>query len=239
MIESVNNEKVKYWTKLKDKKYQGSEGLYLVEGEHLVEEAYEAGVLEEVIVLDGNEFDYENANIVSESVMKKITSLTTVPRIIGVAKITVSDKIYGRVLLLDGIQDPGNMGTIIRSSVAFGVDTLVLGTGSVSIYNPKVLRASEGMIFKLNIVERDLYEILKELKSSGYKIYTTDVNDGKELKSIEFPEKTAIIIGNEGNGVSDSIEAFADDYLYIKMNDGCESLNAAVATSIILYELNR
>ena len=239
MIESVNNERVKCWTKLQDKKYRDEVGLFLIEGEHLVEEASTSGVLKEVIILDGNDYDYEPKTYVSENVMKKITSLTNAPKIIGIAYKIRPRKINGRVLLLDRVSDPGNLGTIIRSSIAFGIDTLVIGSGTVSLYNPKVIRATEGLIFHLNIIEENLETVLTELKNEDYKIYSTNVNGGTNIRAIEFPEKTAIIMGNEGAGVSEIIDSYADEHLYIEMKETCESLNVGVATSIILYELNK
>lgn len=237
MIESVNNDKVKYWAKLKDRKYQKEEGLFLVEGEHLVEEANKVGLLKEVITLIGNNIDYENATVVSENVMKKLTNLTNIPRIIGVVKCIKEKEITGNVVLLDAVSDPGNLGTIIRSSVAFGIDTVVLGTGCVSIYNPKVVRATEGLMFHLNVVEKPLEEVISELKQRDYRIYATDVIQGNTLKTTKFAPKTAIIMGNEGAGVSSKIKNLSDEFLYIEMSDSCESLNVGVATSIILHEL--
>ncbi len=237
MIESVNNERVKHWTKLNDKKYQREEGLFLVEGEHIVIEAEKTGLLKEVIVLEGNDFEYENRTIVSENVMKKITPLKSPPRIVGVVEILKSREISGSVVLLDAVSDPGNLGTIIRSCVAFGVDTLVLGTGCVSLYNPKVVRASEGLLFHVNIVERPLEEAIPTLQERGYKIYATDVRRGTTLKNTTFSSRTAVVMGNEGAGVREEIKAICDEYLYIEMSSQCESLNVGVATSIILYEL--
>lgn len=239
MIESVNNERVKYWTKLKDKKYQKETGLFLVEGEHLVEEACNAGLFREAIVLDGVVVDYESVTYVSENIMKKITSLTNIPKIIGVVEMIKPREIRGNVLIIDKVQDPGNMGTIIRSALAFNIDTIIMGEGCVSIYNPKVVRASEGMMFHLNIIEANIKMMVSELKRGGYKIYTTDVTGGNELSNIVFNEKTAIIVGNEGSGVSEEIKPLCDEKIYIKMNDMCESLNVGVATSIILYHLNK
>lgn len=241
MIESVKNDRVKYWTKLKNKKYQMSEELFLVEGEHLVEEAEKTKLLKEVIILESykNDYKYKNTTYVNENVMKKITSLKSVPRIIGVCKTLESNGVKGDVLLLDGIQDPGNVGTIIRSAVAFNIGTIILGTNTVSIYNPKVLRASEGMVFHSNIIEANLEKMIPLLKEDGYKIYSTNVQGGKELSEIKFSKKAAIIIGNEGSGVNNVIDSYKDESLYIKMNKECESLNAGVATSIILYELNK
>lgn len=237
MIESINNERVKTWTKLKDKKYQNEMGLFLVEGEHLVAEAQKANFLKEVIVLEGYEYPYDNVTIVSEAVMKKITSLANIPSIIGVAKELTSREIEGNVIILDGIQDPGNMGTIIRSAVAFGIDSIVLGPGCVSIYNPKVVRATEGMLFHTNIVIEDIQKMIVKLHEAGYTIYSTKVDGGTRLKDIKFSEKSAIILGNEGQGVSRDVMESCDEFLYIPMNPDCESLNVGVATSIILYEL--
>ena len=225
MIESVNNERVKHWTKLNDKKYQREEGLFLVEGEHIVIEAEKAGLLKEVIVLEGNDFEYENRTVVSENVMKKITSLKSPPRIVGVVEILKSREISGSVVLLDAVSDPGNLGT------------LVLGTGCVSLYNPKVVRASEGLLFHVNIVERPLEEAIPTLQERGYKIYATDVRRGTTLKNTTFSSRTAVVMGNEGAGVREEIKAICDEYLYIEMSSQCESLNVGVATSIILYEL--
>lgn len=239
MIESVNNERVKYWTKLNDKKYQVEYGLFLVEGEHLVLEAMHTGLLKEVIILDGYDFDFVNKTYVKPNVMKKISSLTNAPRIIGVVEMLKPRSIAGNVLILDGIQDPGNMGTIIRSSVAFNIDTIILGNGCVSVYNPKVVRASEGMMFHINFIESDIIPIISELKRNDYKIYTTDVIDGTELSNIKFSNHVGIVIGNEGAGVSTDIKNVCDEKIYIKMSDSCESLNAGVATSIILYHLNK
>ncbi|HBA38078.1 MAG TPA: RNA methyltransferase [Firmicutes bacterium] len=238
MIESLNNERVKYWAKLSDKKYQESEHKFLVEGEHLVEEAKKAGRLLEVISLNDDGV-YDDVTVVSENIMRKISSLKTIPRVIGVVEYLQSREITGNVILLDRVMDPGNLGTIIRSAVAFSIDTIVLGEGCVSLYNPKVVRASEGLLFHINIVNAPLYETIEALKRENYTIYATDVNGGKELSKTNFNSKVAIMIGNEGAGVDRGLANMADEKLYIEMTDKCESLNVGVATSIILYELNK
>ena len=237
MIESVNNERVKYWTKLNEKKYQKAEKLFLVEGEHLVYEALKSQHLKEVIVLNGYDFEYDKKTFVSENVMRKISNLTNIPKLVGVVKMLEEREINGNVLMLDQVSDPGNLGTIIRSSVAFGIDTIILGRGCVSVYNPKVVRATEGQMFHLNIIERHLEQAIEDLRSEGYKIYATDVEEGETLYKTDFAPKTAIVMGNEGAGVSSEIKSMSDEYLYIEMNETCESLNVGVATSIILYEL--
>lgn len=238
MIESVNNEKIKEISKLKERKYQNLNKMYLVEGEHLVSEAAKKGVLVSVFALCGTDYNYDNITFVSEAVMKKITSLTTIPSIVGVAKFADVIPTSGDVLILDRIQDPGNMGTIMRSALAFNINTLYISPGSVSIYNPKVVRASEGAIFHLNFILLDLSIAIEELKQKGYKVYTTDVRNGKSLRNFSFADNSAIIIGNEGVGVDKKLNELSDDAIYIETGVNTESLNASVATSIILYELN-
>ena len=235
MITSVDNKRIKEVSKLNNRKYRKEMGLFLVEGSHLVEEAYKHNLLVEVYSLDEN--DYPNNNVVSENVMRKISSLDTVPNIIGVCKFKEEKELGNKLLILDNIQDPGNLGTIIRSAVAFNVDTIVLSEDTVDLYNPKVIRATQGMIFNINIIIRDLYSFVSKLKKENYKIYSTNVVNGSEVKNIERCEKCAIIMGNEGNGVRKELQDMSDANIYIKMNPLCESLNVGVATSIILYEL--
>ena len=237
VIESVDNKKIKELRKLKTKKYRDEEKKFLVEGIHLVKEAYDSGSLIEVLLLEGDDIDF-NANVtyVSESVMKSLSDLETPYNIIGICNYPKEKEIGNKVLMLDEIQDPGNLGTIIRSSVAFNLDTIILSKTSVDVYNSKVLRGCQGMNFHINIIRDDLIENIKNLKSKGYRVYTTDVNGGKELKSIKSPDKYVIIMGNEGKGVSFEASDLSDERIYINMNENCESLNVAVATSIILYE---
>ena len=158
---------------------------------------------------------------------------------IGICKKIESNDIGNKVLILDQIQDPGNLGTIIRSAVAFSFDTIILSNDSVDLYNSKVIRASQGMIFNLNIKRCNLTDIIPKLKKENYKIFGTRVTGGNDIKSIEKNNKFAIIMGNEGNGLSLDIQKLCDEFIYIKMNEKCESLNVGVATSIILYELSK
>ena len=236
MITSINNERIIEISKLNNKKYRKEYGLFIIEGEHLVEEAYKHNLLKEVYSL--NETNYENSYIVTESVMKKITNLDSIPNIIGVCKMKEEKEPGNKLLILDNIQDPGNLGTIIRSAVAFNADTIVLSNDTVDLYNSKVIRATEGMIFNINIISRDLLSFIPSIKNS-YKIYSTNVKNGTLLKNVEKVEKYAIIMGNEGNGVKKELQDIADENIYIEMNNKCESLNVGVATSIILYELGR
>ena len=237
---SKENEKIKSLKKLQNKKYRKETGLFLIETEHLIEEAYKNGLLEELYLLEGTNYKLDvPINYVSEKVMKYLTELSVPSKMIGICKQKKEEPLKNKILVLDSLQDPGNLGTIIRSAVAFHVDTIILGENTVDLYNPKVLRASEGMLFNINILERNLLEFLPKLKKEGYKIIGTKVTNGKNIKTLEKNNKICIIMGNEGNGIQNNIFDLCDEYVYIDMNESCESLNVSVATSIILYELDK
>lgn len=231
-IESLQNKKVKEWVKLKEKKYRDRTNLFLIEGEHLVEEAAKNGSIRELISLNDEHSDY----IVTKEIMKKLTSQNTIPNCIAVCEKLKEQKPYGNVLLLDGIQDPGNLGTIVRCATAFSYNTIILSDDCVDLYNDKTIRATEGMFFHRNILRADLKEEILKLKKDGYHIYGTNVKDGTLLKEISFSEKKAIIIGSEGKGVREKIKSEIDENIYIPMDASCESLNAAISASIIMYE---
>ncbi len=237
MITSLQNEKVKYWLKLKQKKFRDSEGVYLVEGSHLVSEALKHHLVREIISL--KEEAYPKTYVVTKEILKKLSSQVTPDDIFAVVYKKKEEKLEGPLLLLDGLQDPGNLGTIIRSACAFSFKNICLSLDTVDLYNEKVIRSTEGMHFNCNIVRTDLENLLITLKNEGYHIYTTDVKEGKNLKDISFPYKSAFIIGNEGKGVKESIAFLATDYLHIPMDLACESLNAGVCASIIMYEFRR
>ena len=240
LISSIDNQKIKEIKKLDTKKYRDETGLFVVEGEHLIYEAYKEGLLKTIIVRDGYPLMLDVETLyVSDKVLKYLSQLQTPSPVLGVCKKKSSKKIGSKVIALDNIQDPGNLGTIIRSAVAFNFDTIILSDDTVDLYNPKVIRATQGMIFKINIIIANLKETLLKLKENKYILYATDVNDGNDIKSIEKSKKFAIIMGNEGNGVSKEIKEICSSFIYIPMNKECESLNVAVATSIILYELSK
>lgn len=240
IITSLDNKKIKNLSKLLIKKYRDEEGKFLVEGEHLVIEAQKAGVLLEVIRCEDYEIDYDGPTlVVSYEVIKKLSNTQNPQKVIGVCKKFETSKIGDRAVILDNIQDPGNLGTIIRSCVAFNVDTIVVSPNTVDLYNDKVLRSSEGMIFHIDVLKRDLETLIDELHLDNYVVYGTKVDGGSSVDSINVPLKYAIVMGNEGAGVSNEVLEKCDNYLYIPMNTSCESLNVGVATSIILYELSK
>ncbi len=236
-----NNEKIKNIKKLNQKKYRDRDNLFLVEGEHLVLEAYKTGKLKELI-LEQDEvlpLDVETMYVTND-IINYISELNTPQNIMGICyKLDEQNDLGNRLLILDNVSDPGNLGTIIRSAVAFNIDTIVLSDDSVDLYNSKVVRATQGLLFHINIIKKNLSLFIPELKQEGYKIISTNVNHGKSLKSIEKNSKFAIIMGNEGSGVKEEINELSDEFIYIDMNEACESLNVGVATSIILYELDK
>ena len=238
LITSVNNDTVKELVKLRDKKYRDLNDVFFVEGKDLCDLAYEYGLLREIYILDGYDNVYDGIPItyVSESVMKKISDMASISEYFGVCSKKVENDIGNRLLILDDIQDPGNLGTIIRSALAFNFDTLVLSTGTVDLYNPKVVRSTKGMLFGVNIIVRDIPLFMKELDE--YTIYGTDVKEGINIKDEKMPEKIAIVIGNEGRGISEEVRKLCHKFIYINMNKECESLNAGVTASIIMYEVD-
>ena len=237
MITSSSNEKIKYLKKLKQIKYIKEEKKFIVEGKHLVLEAKKNGVLLETYSLNEENFDVPNT-VITKNVLDSITNLKNFHDVIGVCKIDDSkNNIGNKIIILDGIQDPGNLGTIIRSAKAFNFNTIVLSNECVSLYNEKVIRATQGMIFNSNIIISDIVSFIKKIENN-YDIYTTNVNNGIDVKKINRNNNIAVIIGNEGNGVSKKVNDLINKSIYIKMNDTCESLNAAVAASIIMYEIN-
>ena len=237
---SIQNNKIKDIKKLNQKKYRDETGLFLVDGEHLVLEAYKSGNLVSVILEENEDIDLDIDKIfVTDAVMNYISSLDNHQKIMGICKKLDTKELTNRIIILDGIQDPGNLGTIIRSAQAFNFDTIVLSLDTVDLYNSKVIRASQGLIFQQNIITCDIKSFIKDIKSKGYTIVGTKVDNGTDVSEIKNISSLALIMGNEGNGVSAEVLDMCDLYAHIKMNENCESLNVGVATSIMMYELSK
>lgn len=232
MITSVQNDKIKELVKLHTTKGRKEAMQFLVEGPHLVEEARACGVLREVYTTD----DSIEGILVSDNVMRKICHTVTPVYILGVCDMFKETGIKGNVLALDRVQDPGNMGSLMRSAISFGFETIVIGEGCVDIYNDKVIRSSQGAIFKLNFLNKNLFEYLPTLQK--YKIYGTNVKKGKSVLDIEMNKNIVLILGNEGSGVSAEIDSLGFDNLYIPLKN-MESLNVSVAGGILMYELSK
>lgn len=240
VITSLDNKKVKEIVKLQSKKYRDITNCFVVETEHLVEEARKCGIVKELYIVGEENDSLDNTYFVTEEVMKKMSSMESPSKVLAVCEKNNNKEILGNnILLLDGVQDPGNLGTIIRSSVAFGVDTIILSSDTVDLYNPKVIRASEGMFCHINIINMDLEDAISVIKSKGISVYGTNVVNGIDVSTVSDKSSYALIMGNEGNGVKANIQELCDYNLYIPMKDNCESLNVGVACSILLYELGR
>lgn len=236
MIDSVNNEKIKYFKKLRDKKYILEEKKYIVESEHLVEEAYKSGLLLEVITSKSDTNYDVKTTLVSEKVLKSISLLPSAPNIMGVVKYKEGNEIVGnKIVLLDNVQDPGNVGTIIRSALAFNVDTVILSNDSVNLFNDKMIRSSEGTIFKMNVIKMDLRSAIERIHSLGIKVYYADMNGTIDLDNAKINDY-ALVLGSEGKGISDYIKELSDESINIPMNNLCESLNVSVTGGIIMYK---
>ena len=239
LITSLDNEKIKDYVKLKEKKYRDRTGTFLVEGEHLVLEAYRAGLVDELILEMDSVFPIQIDKIVyvTNPILKKLSDVENPSYVMALCHKKEESSEYGnRVLMLDGVQDPGNLGTILRSSKAFDIDTVILSFDTVDLYNDKVIRASEGMIFHINVLRKNLELFLEELKQN-YQILITDVMQGENIKKIKHTKNIALIIGNEGNGVKDNLKKYANNFVKINMDETCESLNASIAASILMYEI--
>ena len=240
LITSVHNEHIKELVKLKEKKYRDESNAFLVETKHLALEAYKAGLLKELILEQNEIFPLDVETLyVSKEILKKLSSTVTPSNVMAVVEKRKQEEKYGeKVLILDRIQDPGNLGTIIRSAVAFNIDTIVCSPDTVDFYNPKVVRASQGMMFHIPIIVKNTTSVINELKNNDYKIVGTKVTNGRDVRTASIYSHFALVIGNEGQGISRDIDELCDEYLYIKMNENCESLKASVAASILLYEIN-
>lgn len=243
LITSLDNERIKGYIKLKDRKYRKKTNTYIIEGRHLVLEAYKAGKIIELILEKDEVLPLDLPIVyVTNEIISRISEMETPSTIMALCCMDESSEVKGdKILMLDGVQDPGNLGTIIRSALAFNVDTIVLSLECVDLYNPKVIRSTQGMMFNMNIVRCDLEPIIENLKQQEVPIYGTRVEYGLDVTTLKEKDRKryGLIMGNEGQGVRNEILEMCDKYIFIDMNDKVESLNVAVATSIILYELNK
>jgi TrmH family RNA methyltransferase len=230
MLTSIDNPKIKALLKLKASKERKKENKFIVEGPHLVKEARNLNLLIEAYSIEEKEGYIQ----ISKQIMDKIADTDTTVTEIGLCKMLNSNLVTDKILILDKVQDPGNLGAIMRSANAFGFKTIALGEGTCDIYNSKVIRSSQGAIFKLNFINVNIVEFLKKL--NDYDIYGTNVINGIELDNVKKTKKMAIILGNEGNGISVLVNNALKKNIYIPM-ENTESLNVAIAASIIMYKL--
>ena len=237
-ITSKANSKIKDVVKLTKPSYQKEKGLFLAEGYHLFEMAKEEGLIDSVFTLK----EVKGLDplipqyIIDEEILEKISSLTTPQGIITIVKLPKEKEISSRkILYLDDISDPGNMGTIFRTALAFGYDDIVITKGSVYPYSSKVIQASQGAIFKLNILTEDNY-YLPRLKSLGYDVVVTYLKDAIDIETTPKFDKFVLVLGNEAHGVGEDVLSFATYKVKIDIKN-IESLNVAIAGAIAMYTL--
>lgn len=247
-IESKNNNLFKEIKKLKEKKHRIKSNKYLIEGLRFVEEAIKSKVSIDSIIFtesfkekNPDLFLKINENIkliqMNEALLKQLCSTENPQGVVGVINMQNKELKSGElVVLVDKVQDPGNMGTIIRTAHAAGAAGIVMTKGTVDIYNDKTLRSTMGSIFYIPIVEDDSLDFVKSLKKEGYKLVVSSLQGKNNFFEENLKGKVMIAVGNEGNGVSDEVYDIADIKVKIPMPGEAESLNVAVATSIMIYE---
>ena len=257
-ISSKDNKLIKHLRKLKEKKYRDEYGEYVIEGIKLIKEAIQENVeIKDIIVCDGcntelieSHLKYEMAKFdfkyVPENIFKIITDVENPQGVLAVVtkpcknenidKINLDEDI---IVALDDIQDPGNLGTILRTVDSVGLKQILVSKYTADPYNPKVVRSTMGAIFRVNVIEcESLKDTLKDLQNKDYKVMCTSLNAKKNIYNVDYNKKV-IVIGNEANGVSKEIQRLSDEKVIIPMPGKTESLNASVATGVILYEYVR
>lgn len=256
IITSKDNETIKHIRKLKEKKYRDEFGEYIIEGIKLINEAIEENQeVKTIIICDNcNKTEKINQNslyevakhkciYVDEKVFHTITEVQNPQGILAVIgkqnKEKEIDFAEDVIVVLDDIQDPGNLGTIIRTVDSVGLKQIIVSKKSGDVFNSKVVRSSMGAIFRVNVIESDnIVETIKQIKKHKFEVISTSLDTDKSMYDIEY-KKTAIVIGNEANGVSKEVQELSDKKIKIPMLGRTESLNASVATGIVLYEYVR
>ena len=244
-ITSVNNDLVKETAKLLKSKYRNETGLFLIEGEKGVNEAILAGLdIQHIFTLENSGFSHENAIETTEAVMNKISDAKTAPKVIAVAKQPKQDlnklKSVQKVILLENIKDAGNLGTILRTASAFGIDAIILYGDTVDLYNPKCVRSAVGNLWKNNIFNFKNFEELSLYFSEFERVATLPKGENViELDKYKPSEKVLIMFGSEADGLSNELKGFATKNLTIEMSSEVESLNLSVSAAVIMYKLRK
>ena len=237
IIKSVSNQNYKLINKLKNKKYREKENLFIIESRKLVDEAISSSANIDFIFLR-SDVSYETnlkSLVFDKALFNKLTMLKSSDGIGAVIRKPVPKKISSKkLLLLDSINDPGNIGTMIRSAEAFGFNDIILSPDCVDIYNEKALRASMGSVFRLNIVKLT-YDEIANFKDS-YKFLAADMS-GLDIREYKSDSNIILAIGNEANGLGKEVRSLTDTFVKIPMEGDIESLNAAIAASIIMNRL--
>ena len=245
-ITSLKNPKVALWKSLKDRKGRKETGCFLMEGRKMVEEALASDFRVEAVLADDSrlgEFALPADTPVyalPTHVLAAVCDTKTPQGIAAVVEMKTSAVTGSRLVALDGVQDPGNVGTIIRTADAAGFDGVLLSAQCADVYSPKVLRATMGSIFRMGLrVTGDLPGDLAALRAQGFSILSSQLDGTPFYRREAVGERFVLVIGSEGNGVTDGVKAEATHRVRLPMRGGAESLNAAVAAGIMMYELTR
>ncbi|UOQ46195.1 RNA methyltransferase [Halobacillus salinarum] len=240
MLTSITNPKVKEWKKLHKRKYRDQLQKFIVEGIHLVEEALSSDWdVEEVIVRE----DYEEklpqkveVTEVSTQVFATVAGTETPQGIAAVVYIKQQDLTFKPLtLLVDAVQDPGNLGTLIRTADAAGYSQVIAGKGTVDVFNEKVIRSTQGSLFHIPVFQQDLESSIEGLKQSGVTVYASTLENSASYKDFNADGNAALIVGNEGNGIDPTLTGMADHRVHIPIYGKAESLNVAMAGGILMY----
>lgn len=238
-ITSLQNKKVKEWCLLHKKKYRDETRQFLIEGEHLIEEALKEGIVETILYSNWCPFEFGNCIEVTEGILEKVSDNPSGASYIAICNQKEKEpSCYNRILLLDGIQDPGNLGTLIRTAVSFSFDAIYCSKETVDLYNEKTIRSTQGALFHIPVIRKDLMEVIPFLKDKKVKVIATSLNNAVSMESIIEEENMAFILGNEGQGVSQKVIETSDISMRIDMH-GFESLNVGVAGGIIMYKYRK
>ena len=245
-ITSLKNPKVTTWKSLKDRKGRRETGCFLVEGRKMVEEAIASAFPVEAILVDVDrqgEFVLP-AGIPAYSmpghVLAAVCDTKTPQGIATVVRMAEVELRGTRLVAMDGVQDPGNVGTIIRTADAAGFDGVILSSQCADVFSPKVLRATMGSVFRMGIrVTDDLPGLLTRMVQEGASVLSSQLDGEPFYQRSPLNERFVLVIGSEGNGVTDEVKAIATHKVKLPMRGGAESLNAAVAAGIMMYELTR
>ncbi|MBP3452691.1 MAG: RNA methyltransferase [Clostridia bacterium] len=243
-ITSLKNPKVQLWKSLKDRKGRRETGCFMAEGRKMVEEALASGFQVEAVLVDEARLSEVTlpegipTYALPENVLAAVCDTKTPQGIAAVVQVQRSARLGGRVVALDGVQDPGNVGTIIRTADAAGLEGIILSEQCADVFSPKTLRATMGSIFRMPmVVTSDLPGYLTDLREDGYSIISSQLDGEPFYQRSPVGEKFCLIIGNEGNGISDEVKATATHRVKLPMRGGAESLNAAIAAGIMMYDL--
>ncbi len=238
-IESTQNQTIKTLAKLSSKKQRDETGQFLVEGLHLLQEAKAAGCLEHVYQLEGlPKLEGIETSECSQAVLNKLSSQKSNAKYIGLCtKPTPKQEItsFSKILLLDRLQDPGNVGTLIRSAYSFGLEAVVLSLDCADPYGPKTIQASQGALFHIPLfTQANLVEVIEELKQQNLSVFGAALHrQAITLHDLTIPNRFGLVIGNEGQGISEDVLEACSEWVYIQMAS-FESLNAAIAGSILM-----